>query len=172
MESNTYMVAGQTFELQHHGVKGMKWGHRKAREEYRELDRAKRHLKATRKNYVRTARARTKSFGRLYETQQHLKATEKYTEAKKAYKDQKKSVRENATIGQKLGHAGKRAVEKTLMGVGSFYVTDVMLTGGATTRAIVKTGKTAAKSAMDKIGDKMFNYAVLDAAGKVIRRYN
>lgn len=33
MESTTYMVAGQTFELQHHGVKGMKWGRRKARPE-------------------------------------------------------------------------------------------------------------------------------------------
>lgn len=172
MESNTYMVAGQTFELQHYGVKGMKWGRRKAREEYQKLDKAKRHLNATRKNYRRTASARTKSFGRSYETQQHRKATEKYTAAKEAYKDQKKSVRENTTIGQKLGHAGKKAVEKTLFGIGSFYVTDVMLTGGATTRAIAKTGKAAAKSAMDKIGDKMFHYAVLDATGKVIRRYN
>lgn len=33
MESTTYMVAGQTFELRHHGVKGMKWGKRKARPE-------------------------------------------------------------------------------------------------------------------------------------------
>ena len=33
MESTTYMVAGQTFELQHHGIKGMKWGKRKARPE-------------------------------------------------------------------------------------------------------------------------------------------
>ena len=30
MESNTYMVAGQTFELKHYGVKGMKWGKRRA----------------------------------------------------------------------------------------------------------------------------------------------
>ena len=31
MESTTYMVAGQEFELQHYGVKGMKWGVRRAR---------------------------------------------------------------------------------------------------------------------------------------------
>ena len=29
MEPNTYMVAGQTFELKHYGVKGMKWGRRR-----------------------------------------------------------------------------------------------------------------------------------------------
>jgi hypothetical protein len=31
MESNTYTVAGKEFELQHYGVKGMKWGKRKPR---------------------------------------------------------------------------------------------------------------------------------------------
>ena len=31
MESTIYTVGGKTFELQHHGVKGMKWGRRKAR---------------------------------------------------------------------------------------------------------------------------------------------
>jgi NAD(P)H-hydrate repair Nnr-like enzyme with NAD(P)H-hydrate dehydratase domain len=29
MESTTYTVAGQEFELQHYGVKGMKWGVRR-----------------------------------------------------------------------------------------------------------------------------------------------
>ena len=33
METTTYMVAGQEFELRHYGVKGMKWGRRKARPE-------------------------------------------------------------------------------------------------------------------------------------------
>ena len=33
MESTTYTVGGKQFELQHHGVKGMKWGKRKARPE-------------------------------------------------------------------------------------------------------------------------------------------
>lgn len=31
MESNTYTIDGKEFELRHHGVKGMKWGKRKAR---------------------------------------------------------------------------------------------------------------------------------------------
>ena len=30
MESTTYTIDGKEFELQHHGVKGMKWGRRKA----------------------------------------------------------------------------------------------------------------------------------------------
>ena len=33
MESTTYIINGKEFELQHHGVKGMKWGKRKARPE-------------------------------------------------------------------------------------------------------------------------------------------
>lgn len=33
MESTTYTVGGKQFELEHHGVKGMKWGKRKARPE-------------------------------------------------------------------------------------------------------------------------------------------
>ena len=31
MKSTTYMVAGQEFELRHYGIKGMKWGVRRAR---------------------------------------------------------------------------------------------------------------------------------------------
>ena len=31
MESKTYTVDGKSFDLRHHGVKGMKWGRRKAR---------------------------------------------------------------------------------------------------------------------------------------------
>jgi hypothetical protein len=33
MESTIYTVAGKDFELQHYGVKGMRWGRRKARPE-------------------------------------------------------------------------------------------------------------------------------------------
>jgi hypothetical protein len=45
MESNTYMVAGQEFELKHYGVKGMKWGRRKARPEA--VDASRRGAKTT-----------------------------------------------------------------------------------------------------------------------------
>lgn len=31
MEATTYIVDGKEFELKHYGVKGMKWGRRKAR---------------------------------------------------------------------------------------------------------------------------------------------
>jgi hypothetical protein len=36
MESTIYTVAGREFELQHYGVKGMKWGRRKKPEPYRQ----------------------------------------------------------------------------------------------------------------------------------------
>ena len=39
MESTTYTVDGKEFELQHYGVKGMKWGKRKARPEAVSTDR-------------------------------------------------------------------------------------------------------------------------------------
>lgn len=199
METNTYMVAGQTFELQHYGVKGMKWGvrrankssdgakgtkwdKRKAKEEYAKLDSLKRdYKKATREYnrsfndaYNRSGPHLTKK-GRDADTQRWAKAYDKARDlesAKKAYKEQKKNVRKNATAGQKMGRAASKSIEKTLTAVGSFYFTDLMLTGGATTRAIVNTGKTAVKSTMSKIGDKMFDYTLLDAAGNVLKRYN
>lgn len=182
MESTIYTVGGQEFELQHYGVKGMKWGVRKVQNEYAKLDKLK-------KDYKKAKRAYNRSFNEAYnrsglhltkkgrdaDTQRWVKVHDKSRElesAKKAYKEQKKNVRKNTTIGQKIGRTVPKVIEKTLFGVGSFYVTDVMLTGGATTRAIVKTGKAAVKNAMSTIGDKVFDYTLLDAAGNVLKRYN
>lgn len=50
MESNTYTVNGLDFELQHHGVKGMKWGRRKKQSPYeRATDRTQRYAEKKQK---------------------------------------------------------------------------------------------------------------------------
>ena len=42
MESNTYTINGKEFELQHYGIKGMKWGKRKPKAYYAEQARTSR----------------------------------------------------------------------------------------------------------------------------------
>lgn len=189
MESTTYMVAGQTFELKHYGVKGMKWGHRKAREEYKKLDKAKGEYRHAKKAYNRSfnyATSQAKGFSlsgakRAENDAAWNDATrdaKRVNDTKKAYKDQKKAVRKNAPVSAKLERGGK-AVGKGLAVVGGMYVYDQMYLGGVGTKATkavaskaAKAGKEAVKNAMSKVGDTLFDYAVLDAAGKVIRRYN
>jgi hypothetical protein len=121
MESNTYTVAGQEFELQHHGVKGMKWGVRK---KYKRGDAMDANDPSDKKTQKQTAKR------------------------------------------------GAKAIVTALQTAGTLYAIDVTLTGGAVTRTAVKTGKAAVKSAINKVGDQLFDYSVLDSAGKVIRRYN
>lgn len=170
MESTIYTVAGREFELQHYGVKGMKWGRRKAREEYKKLDKARSSYRLATKNYNRAKSAMIKDLGgrNPYTGKWYAKAEQQYKETKQAYKDQKKNVRANTTIGQKSA----RAITSVLKTVGPLYYADLALTGGATTRAAVKAGKAAVKSALSKVGDQMFDYSILDKDGKVLRRYN
>lgn len=87
-------------ELQHYGVKGMKWGVRRAHQEYEKLGRLKAAYKDARKN-------RGKSVTRA-----------EYKTAKKAYKVQKKEVRKNTTLSQKLGN-GAQKTKQTLNKIGS-----------------------------------------------------
>lgn len=177
------MVAGQTFELRHYGVKGMKWGHRKAPKEYAKLDSLKKDYKNAKKEYNRAFnKAYNRSIAAWSPIKKHRQANDARWEnaadkakalndAKKAYKDQKKEVRKNTTIGQKIGRAAPK-VGKALQVVGTLYVADVTLTGGAVTRGAYKAGKTAVKNAMSKVGDSLFKYSVLDASGKVLKRFN
>lgn len=67
---------------------------------------------------------------------------------------------------------GATAVATVLQVAGSVYAIDMAYTGGAVTRAATKAGKAAVKSALSKVGDQMFDYSILDASGKVLRRYN
>ena len=173
MESTIYTVNGMEFELQHYGVKGMKWGHRKAREEYAKLDKAGREYRRAGRMYRRAAKTALKNdvltVGNAFAARKLKDIYKKeYNDAKKAYKEQKKNVRANTTAGQKAA----RAVTSALRAAGSLYVADVMLTGGAVTRATVKVGKAAVKSTLNKVGDQMFDYTLLDKDGRPIKRYN
>ena len=178
MESNTYMIAGQEFELQHYGVKGMKWGHRKAREEYKKLDTLKGQYKHAKKAYDRSwnyATGQSQSFSpsRVRRAQNDAAWNDAHRDAKRAkstkeaYKAQKKAVRKNAPVSAKL-ERGAQKVGVGLAAVGGLYLTDQMYYGGAGTRF----AKSAVTKAYAALQDKMFNYTLLDAAGNVIKRYN
>ncbi len=122
-------------ELNHYGVKGMKWGVTK---------------------------------GGLYSKSKPPKNAmdgdglhSKSKQPKKPTIKSKKSLKKKATKGAK-------AVVTALQVVGTAYALDLAYTGGAVTRTAAK----AVKSTLNKVGDQMFNYAVLDKDGKVLRRYN
>ena len=197
MESTTYTVNGKDFELQHHGVKGMKWGVRKKK--YVTVRQGAKNANAAgRKAWQETttanggklvgkdknvavykdpvamrrgrAAAQTARNNAIKESIKSDKAANKAERQRvKAEKKQLKADRALAKTGTKNA-ATKIAI--ALQAVSSLYVADVMLTGGATTRAAYKSGKAAVKSAMSKVGDQVFKYSVLDASGKVLRRYN
>lgn len=177
MNSTTYTVNGQEFTLQHHGVKGMKWGVRKARKEYADLDRAKGIYKNAKKSYNRQvnyagSKAKGLSLSRARRAEKDaawndVKAhKERLDKTKEQYKTQKKAVKENAPVAAKLERGGK-AVAKGLAVAGGVALYDHMYLGGAGS----KFAKTAVTKAYNALMDKAFNGAILDASGKVIRRY-
>ena len=188
MDSTVYTVDGMEFSLQHYGVKGMRWGVRKAtakpttkwgaqkaRKEYAELDRRKAAIKKAKKDYnTAHKKAYNRSAGALSPFKKHRQNAEKRWEnaaakaekldaAKKAYKEQKKSVRENTTIGQKMGR-GSKAVAKALGKVGQAYVTDQLFYGGMGTAAV--------KSAVTLVGMTAITAATMARGGYDIKWYN
>jgi hypothetical protein len=178
METTMYTVAGKEFPLQHYGVKGMKWGVRKARQEYKKLDRLKGEYKHAKKRYDRSFdyaynnnRPATLSRVKRAENDARWKDSERdkarLDAAKKAYKEQKKEVRKNAPVAAKLERGG-RAVGRGLAVAGGLVVADHLYFGGAGT----KVAKAAVTKAYKSLQDQMFDYTLLDKAGKVIRRYN
>lgn len=179
MESTIYTVDGKEFELQHYGVKGMKWGVRKAREEYKKLDQAKAKYKHAKKAYNRSFSYYYNRSGKAFSLNRakRMENTERFNDAmkdaarlnkaKKDYKNQKKSVRQNAPMSAKL-ERGARAVGRGLAVVGGLAVVDHVYFGGAG----AKFAKSAVTKAYNSWADKTFDYAVLDKAGKVLRRYN
>lgn len=169
----------ESTELKHYGVKGMKWGVRKSREEYKKLDTLKGQYKHAKKaynrsfNYAQNNAPKSSRISRVkraendarWEDVTRDKARLKTT--KSDYKAQKKSIRENAPIAAKL-ERGAKAVVRGMGVVGGMYITDQAYFGGAGT----KFAKAATKKAYDTLIDKTFQYSILDASGKVVRRYN
>lgn len=179
MESTIYTVNGMEFGLQHHGVKGMKWGVRKARKEYAKLDTLKGQYKHAKKAYDRSWNYAYNSSGKSFSTSRVKRAENdarwkdatrdaaRVKKTKAAYKEQKKAVRENAPVAAKL-ERGAKAVGKGMAVVGGLYIADQVYYGGTGT----KFAKAAVKKAYNTLMDKSFAYSLLDASGKVIRRYN
>ena len=143
------------YELVHYGVKGMKWGVRKANKEYAKLDKAKADYKKAKKAYSKAYnRASSRNLGTFSPIKKHRENSQKRWEnaidkanelnkAKKAYKDQKKEVRKNTSVGQKIGRGLKKG-GPILGKIGNAYVTDQMFNAGRGTKA--------AKAAIQVIG--------------------
>lgn len=178
MESSAYMVAGQEFELKHHGVKGMKWGVRRARKEYADLDRAKGIYKHAKKSYNRSvnyagSKAKGISLSRAKRAEKDAawndvkSHKERLDKTKAQYKTQKKAVHENAPVSAKL-ERGAKATGRVMAVAGGMYLYDHMYLGGVG----AKTAKAAVSKAYNSLMDSTFQYSVLDATGKVLRRYN
>ena len=163
------------YELCHYGVKGMKWGVRKAEKEYAKLDKAKADYKKARKAYNKSFnKAYNRSIAAYSPIKKHRDANdkrwkdaankaEKLNEAKKAYKDQKKEVRKNTTVGQKIGR-GLQKVGPTLGKIGNTYVMDQMFNGGRGTKA--------AKAAIQIIGMTTITAATVARGGTDIHWYD
>lgn len=178
-ELTIYTVDGEEFPLQHHGVKGMKWGVRKAREEYKKLDEAKGKYKHAKKAYNRSFGYYYQNSGKAFSLNRvkRVENTERFRDSmrdaqrlnktKKAYKEQKKAVRKNAPVAAKL-ERGAKAVGRGLAVVGGMAVVDHVYFGGAGT----KFAKSAVNKAYNSLMDQTFQYSVLDKTGKVLRRYN
>ena len=172
--------------LQHYGVKGMKWGVRKKYYGAGTKGIVPEKPKGEQPSWKPKKSERQKRWednhginpNRPNGTKNELsieKAIKNHVKSKIGGKAERKTsekhVAKESTTGKKIGKVASK-VGKALQVVGTLYVADVTLTGGAVTRNAYKTGKKAAKNVMNKIGDSLFDYSILDKAGKVIRRYN
>lgn len=169
----------ESIELMHYGVKGMKWGVRRARKEYKNLAVVKGEYKHAKKAYDRSFSYAYNNSKDAYSPSRVRRAqnnarwadvnrdAERMKAAKKVYKDKKKEVRENAPIAAKLERGGK-AVGTGLAVVGGMYLYDQVYLGGIGS----KTAKAAVSKAYNTLMDKTFKYTVMDSAGKVLKRFN
>lgn len=154
-------------ELYHYGVKGMKWGVRKAENKYKELDNKKASYKKAKTAYKQSFdKAYNRSVMAYSPIKKHRVANEKrwadvskkakkLDSAKKEYKSVKKEIRKNTTVGQKIGR-GMIKAKPTLNKIGTTYITDQLFFGGA--------GTAAAKTAIQAIGILSIS-AVMKARG-------
>jgi hypothetical protein len=145
-------------ELQHYGVKGMKWG-------------VRRNHNAVNKDYSDKQRKHDRAFyGKGGEKRINKRLNEGHgLRGARHYEAERKE--RNKKLAKKAKR-GAKAIGTVLQVAGSIYAIDMAYTGGAVTRATTKAGKAAVKSALSKVGDQMFDYSILDATGKVLRRYN
>jgi hypothetical protein len=136
-------------ELYHHGVKGMKWGVRrdKARKARREAG-----------NVARLEKDRAKA-------QNKLDNAKNDRARRKAQKDVDRLAKADAQVyGELKRNQAKKAVKLAAFAGVKAYGYAKSPRG----QAQIKRGK----AAMQKLSDSMFDYSILDANGKVLRRFN
>lgn len=168
-----------TEELYHHGVKGMKWGVRKARAKSAELDQKKAAYKSAKKSYNKAFnKASNRAFAAYSPVKKHREANDKrwddaFKKAEDAtrleieYKTAKKEFKKNAPVGQKIKR-GLKGSGKILSTAGKLYAADLVLNKGRGAKAVAAGAKYVKNAALDS----MFNAAIVDSNGKVIKRYN
>ena len=153
--------------LRHYGVKGMKWGVRKAptkktqkwdaqkaRKEYAKLDQRKSDVNKAKRDYEKAhSNAHNRAAGAFSPFKKHRQnarerwedaatKAKKLDDAQKAYKAQKKAVRKNTTVSQKLAR-GARETPKALAKVGGMFVYDQAFNKGRYTAATLAAVKVA-----------------------------
>ena len=116
MRNEIYTIDGKSFELSHYGVKGMKWGRRKARPDYAGQARLARESSREWTEMARYAEQKGKA---KRAAKYRQRAASDLAEARE-YERQagpKKSAKSNSSPKQKAT-SGKKAVKKTMQKVG------------------------------------------------------
>ncbi len=125
--------------LAHYGVKGMKWGVRKKRDN------------SHNKNYSDKQRKSDRAFyGNRGEKRINKKLNEGYGLRGARHLEVERKERKQKI--KKTVKKGAKRAGRALVSVGSLYLTDQIFYGGAGTRAVKQVGKSAARSAIKKIG--------------------
>lgn len=113
MESTTYVIDGKEFELKHYGVKGMKWGRRKARPDYASQARTARESASEWDEMAKYAEQR----GNARKAAKYRANAARDRADASAYERQagpKKSTRASVSNPKKTAATGKKAVKKTM----------------------------------------------------------
>lgn len=129
MESTIYTVDGKEFELQHYGVKGMKWGRRKARPDYAGQARTARESAAEWDEMAKYAEQR----GKTKKAAKYRANAAKDRADASVYERQagpKKSGASKPSNPKKTRSTGKKSVAKTMKKVGQSTIKGAAKTAG------------------------------------------